>query len=131
MTPENAKAQKKAIEALIAASLRAPSKETEVTEEEISRYVDQRVTLSPEEEAALEKSKPALMQSIKGILQGNEQEDEDQAARPSRAERNELCTAMNRKNSANEFSELTESELDRKRREMLEKLRRQKGRAGS
>jgi hypothetical protein len=45
MTPENAKAQDEAVEALIAASLRAPDKETEVTPEEISRYIDQQVTL--------------------------------------------------------------------------------------
>ena len=57
MTPKNAKAQEKAIEALIAASLRAPKKETELTHEEISRYVDQRVTLSQEDKVALEKSK--------------------------------------------------------------------------
>ena len=131
MTPDNAKAQEKAIEALIAASLRPPSKETEVTEEEISHYVDQCVTLNSEDEAALEKSKPDLMRAIKHILQGNEQEAEDCTARPSRAERAELCTAMNRKNATDEFSKLTESELDRKRAEMLAKLKQKKGRAGS
>jgi hypothetical protein len=131
MTPENAKAQKKAIEALIAASLRAPGEKMDVTDEEISRYVDQRVTLSSEEEAALEKSKPALMQSIKQILRGNEQENEDLTARPSKAERTELCAAMNRKNKTNEFSKLTESELDRKRNEMLTKLRQRKSHTDS
>jgi hypothetical protein len=131
MTPDNAKAQEKAIEALIAASLRAPSKETEVTDEEISRYVDQHVTLSSEDEAALEKGKPGVMQAIKKILQGNEQEDYDCTARPSKAERSEQFVAMNRKNTANEFSQLTESELDRKRREMIEKIKKKQGQTNS
>lgn len=73
MTPEQAKAQEKAIEALIGASLRAPDRETEITDEEIERYVEQHVTLSSEDKAALEKSKPDLMRTIGTILRGKEQ----------------------------------------------------------
>jgi hypothetical protein len=131
MTPENTNAQEKALEALIAASLRAPDKETEVTEAEISRYVDQRVTLSSEDEAALEKAKPRVMQSIGIILQGNLQEDDDCTIRPSKAEHAEQFCAMNRKNTTNEFSQITESELDRKRREMIERVKKKQGRVSS
>ena len=105
MTPEKAKAQDEAIEALIGASLRAPDKETEVTDEVISRYVDQRVTLSAEDKAALEKSKPGLLQAIKTILQGNEQENPDCTARPEKAERVQSSEVIARRNAPDEFVE--------------------------
>lgn len=104
MTPEKAKAQEKAIEALIGASLRAPDKETEVTDEEISRYVDQHVTLSSEDKSALESSKSSALQAIKHILQGNEQEH-DCPTRPSKAERTEQPIPVKRKNTTDEFIE--------------------------
>jgi|ERR1035438_7506447 hypothetical protein len=133
MTPENTNAQEKALEALIAASLRAPDKETEVTEAEISRYVDQCVTLSSEDEAALEEAKPRIMQAIGNILQGNVQENDDCTIRPSKAGHGhpEQFCAMNRKNTTNEFSQITESELDRKRREMIERVKKKQDRTGS
>jgi len=105
MTPKNATAQEKAVEALIAASLRAPDKETEVTQEEISRYVDQHVTLSSEDKAALEKSKPGVMQAIKNILLGNEQEDHAVAARSEKAERAKHSAPSSRRKASNEFVE--------------------------
>lgn len=105
MTPKNATAQEKAVEALIAASLRAPAKETEVTQEEISRYVNEHVTLNSEDKAALEKSMPGVKQAIKDILFGNEQEKQPSAARPEKAERAELQTQPKRKSASNEFVE--------------------------
>jgi hypothetical protein len=105
MTPKNATAQEKAVEALIAASLRAPDKETEVTREEISRYVEQSVTLSSEDKAALEKSKPGVMQAIKSILLGNEQEENPSAARPSKAERAERFAPASQRSAPDEFVE--------------------------
>jgi hypothetical protein len=105
MTPKNATAQEKAVEALIAASLRAPDMETEVTQDEISRYVDQRVTLSSEDRAALEQSKPGVMQAIKSILLGNEQEDHAPAARPAKAERAEHFEPSHRRCASSEFVE--------------------------
>lgn len=77
MTPKDANAHDQAIEALIAASLREPDKETELTDEEISRYVDQHVTLSSEDADALKKSKAGLIREITNILQGSEQEKAD------------------------------------------------------
>lgn len=92
MTPKNATAQDKAVEALIGASLRAPAKETEVTQEEINRYVDQHVTLNSEDRSALEKSVPGVKQAIKDILLGNEQEVQTTAVRPEKAERADCQT---------------------------------------
>ncbi len=73
MTPENDKAQEQALEALIAASLRAPGKQPELTENEIKRFVEQRVTLSAEDEAALERAKPNLKRQFRDILRGKNQ----------------------------------------------------------
>jgi len=85
--------------------LRAPKKETELTHEEISRYVDQHVTLSSEDKAALEKSKPGAMQAIKSILLGNEQETQAPAARPERAERAEHFEPIQHRIASSEFVE--------------------------
>jgi hypothetical protein len=105
MTPEKATPQDEAIEALIGASLRAPDKETEVTDEDISRYLEQRVTLSAEDKAALQKSKPALLQAIKTILQGNEQVDQDSTARPEKAERVQRISLQARRGASDQFIE--------------------------
>lgn len=85
MTPENAKARDKAIETLIVASLRAPATEPEVTEEEINRYLDQTVTLSSEDEAALQASRHKLRKTIGRILHG-EQEVDKSAPTPAKFE---------------------------------------------
>lgn len=77
MTPENDNAQEKALEALVAASLRCPDKQPEITEKEIRRFVEQKVTLSAEDKAALAASKPDLMREIEGILKGNTESDKD------------------------------------------------------
>src|ERR1035441_9094606 len=105
MTPEKAKAHEEAIEALIGASLRAPDKETEVSDEEISRYVDQHVTLSSEDKSALEKGKLGVLQTIKDILHGNEQEDHESTARPLKAERVQQSTPSKRRSTPDEFIE--------------------------
>jgi hypothetical protein len=77
MTPKSVKAQDEALEALVAASLRCPDKLPEITENEIRRFVEHKVTLSAEDEAALAKSKPGLMRAIGNILKGNAESDED------------------------------------------------------
>jgi hypothetical protein len=77
MTPQNVRAHEKALEALVAASLRCPGKPPEITGNEIRRFVEQKVTLSAEDEAALAKSKPSLMRAVGNILKGNTEPDED------------------------------------------------------
>jgi hypothetical protein len=105
MTPKNATAHDKAVEALIAASLRAPNKETEVTNDEINRYVDQSVTLSSEDKAALEETKPGVMQAIKDILLGNGQESNVPTVRPAKAEPQGQPESVQSGNTRNEFVE--------------------------
>jgi hypothetical protein len=68
MTSENVNAQEKALEALVAASLRCPDKPLAITEEEIKRFVEEQVTLSAEDEAALAQSKSELMRRIHDVL---------------------------------------------------------------
>lgn len=75
MIPENAKTHAEAIEALVAASLRPADKQSPITEEEISRYVTQQITLSAEDEAALKKAKANLIDAIKKIVGGEKVEE--------------------------------------------------------
>ncbi len=74
MTPENVRAQEAALEALVAASLRCPDTLPDITENEITRFVEQQVTLRAEDEAALAKSKPGLFKTIEKILGHHEKE---------------------------------------------------------
>lgn len=87
MIPKQAEAQQEALEALIAGGLLAPDTETEITDNEIERYVTQHVTLSAEDEAALAKAKPGTQIAIRGILRANEEEQHDCPARPEKAKR--------------------------------------------
>jgi len=90
MTPQNDKAQEKALEALVAASLRCPDKEPAITEEEISRFVKQKVTLSAEDKAALAASKPQLMRAVGRILKGDTQPEKDCVPNSNRARNDEV-----------------------------------------
>jgi hypothetical protein len=69
MNPDKTKAHEKAVEALIGASLRPQDEETEITNEEIDRYVCQRVTLKLDARVALDQSKPALFKKIAELLE--------------------------------------------------------------
>jgi hypothetical protein len=104
MTPEQAKAQQEALEALIAASLLAPGTETEVTNEEIGRYVSQNVTLSAEDEAALVKAKPHLHKAITEILKTKDKQGEC-AHRPEQAEGAQFAKSRSRGSTSDEFVE--------------------------
>jgi hypothetical protein len=55
---------------LVAASLRAPGAQPPPSENELGRFVDQNVTLSAEDEAALERARPALKRKFRATLQG-------------------------------------------------------------
>lgn len=105
MTPEKANAHDEALEALIAASLRAPDEETEVTNEETNRYVEQGVTLSAADKSALEESKPGLLQTIKGILKGNEKQTDNCTARPNKVERSQFAPSIVNRTASDEFVE--------------------------
>jgi len=68
MQPVNDTAQDHALEALIAASLRAPGKQPQASDDDLKRFVEQQVTLSAEDEAALNKAKPALKSKLLAAL---------------------------------------------------------------
>jgi hypothetical protein len=77
MTPDSAKTHDEALEALIAASLRVPDTESELTSEDISRYMDQLVTLNDEDEDALKRSEAGLMSNLEKILRVREKIEAD------------------------------------------------------
>ncbi|MGH8094614.1 MAG: hypothetical protein ACREIF_14275 [Chthoniobacterales bacterium] len=105
MTPKDANANDQAIEALVAASLREPDKETELTEEETCRYVDQRVTLSLEDEEALRKSKAGVIQKIADILQVGKTEKADRDTSKPKTTVPEESSAEKRNRASEEFIE--------------------------
>lgn len=105
MTPEQAKAQQDALEALIAASLLAPNKETEVTDEAIGRYLAQRVTLSVEDATALEGAKRNVQQAVSDILKANRQDDHGGPVRLPRAERGPSAAPTSQRSASEEFIE--------------------------
>lgn len=131
MTPDESKAHEKALGALIAASLRSPLNEPEVTEQDIKRFVEQSVTLNAEDKAALEKAEPEFLTSVAKILIGTSPPDDDCIEANDGSECKEPYLAMNRKNAVNEFTELTDSALDRKRKEMLARIKQKKGHGGA
>src|SRR6266849_5283193 len=71
MMRDDAKTHDEAIEALLAASLRVPNQQQEITEEDIKRYVEQQVTLTLEDEEALNRSRSALLDAVGRILHGD------------------------------------------------------------
>src|ERR1700730_1662568 len=101
MTPDDAYTHDQAIEALIAASLRAPDEEPAITEQQISRYVDGQVTLSAEDEQALAKSKSAVSDAIKRILHGDKEQESVCASRARTAD----TTQHKRVSATGEFIE--------------------------
>jgi hypothetical protein len=75
MTPEDAKARDEAIEALIVSSLRAPDQEKEISDEVIRRYVDQNVTLSEEDNAALDKARVEVLSAVGNLFNTGHEAD--------------------------------------------------------
>ena len=73
MTAKRDKADREALEALVAASLRCPDQQPDITDCDIKRFVEDNVTLGAEDEAALARSKPELMRRIQKILKGRGQ----------------------------------------------------------
>ncbi len=105
MTAKRETPDERALEALAAASLRCPDELPDITDDEIKRFVEQKVTLSNEDEAALAKSKPQLLQAVNEILLGNKQNDHDCTARPEKAERVQSFEATIQRGAPDEFVE--------------------------
>lgn len=105
MTPDSAETHDAALEALIAASLRVPDKESELADEDISRYLDQCITLSSEDEAALEKSKAKLIRKMKRVLQPDKTGKTDDLKPVSVIAKLELPASAGPKQAPEEFVE--------------------------
>lgn len=105
----------KAAQALISAALHV--RDAEVTTEEIRPYLSGDVALSAEDEAALKRkgSRPLASGTSTG------------AAPQAEAFESEEFMALHRKQPGKGFSPKTEEEIKRKRKELLEKLRKKKG----
>ncbi|HMG06492.1 MAG TPA: hypothetical protein VK581_13615 [Chthoniobacterales bacterium] len=104
MTPENAKARDQAVEVLIAASLRAPTTEPDVTDDQILRYLDQNVTLSSADEAALQTSRQKLRETVRRILHG-EGEVEQSPPAPAKFDLPKPQPSKRRMHASEEFVE--------------------------
>lgn len=103
--PDNEGNDNAAIEALIAASLRLPDSDDAPSLEEISRYLDQRITLTPDDSAALEKNKEDLIAKAKDILQPSQKLHTDKLEPVSRANSGTKSKKSKTKQAPEEFVE--------------------------
>ena len=71
MSSDGSEKNARALDALIALSLR-PENSPALTEDDIRRYMEQNVTLGPNDDAALRASKPELDRKIQAIIEGAE-----------------------------------------------------------
>ena len=108
--PNPQQKEDKALLALITATLHV--REDEVGLEEIKRYLEPNIDLTPEDEAAINRFGSDPFASA----------PPNAAEVTARAQENRVM-ALNRKNTDSRFSAKTTEELDRKRKELLEKLR--------
>jgi hypothetical protein len=112
-----------AVDALAAAALRQ-GEELDVSQEEIDEFLKDTVSISPAGKQALEALGPNVVSKIIGDLPENAR-DYSQL----RVQEQESCAefvAMHRKNQTGENELETERELERKREEILRKLKTQK-----
>ena len=107
-----------ALDALITASLRCA--EAEISEAEVAEFGDPHVVLLPDDEAAIQE------RSADEIFASRRACQPVAKSQSSVAEENALFMAMNRKNAGDTHSEESQKELDRKRQEILEKLKSRK-----
>ena len=108
--------REEALDALITASLHLF--DSEPTEEELCLFLEQPPVLPEDKRRALADFKPNFFEEPNSL-------EKREAASPaaSAVEAEELYLAMNRKNSEDARSSETEAELERRRKEALEKLK--------
>ena len=110
--------REEALDALITASLHLF--DSEPTEEELCLFLEQPPVLPEDKRRALADLKPDLFEETDCL----KKRDAVTPTAPA-VEAEELYLAMNRKNSEDVRSSETEAELDRRRKEALEKLKNQ------
>jgi len=112
--PENR--EEMALDALLAAALRQPE-EAQVTDEEIAEFLKSKPPLSEDARAALKKLGPEVVRRLVDPEGAAETvELDDLAIGP-------LYAAMNRKNADDQHNPQAEEELERKRKEILARLK--------
>jgi hypothetical protein len=118
MNNEKNDREEKALEALMAAALRGPE-ETEPTNDEIKRFLRKPMHISAEAKRALEKLGPAVVERLifaRTSVLNQETEVVDSG----------LYAAMHRKNKTGKHDPKTEAELEKKRKEILQRLKKKK-----
>lgn len=110
-----------ALDALLAAVLRQPE-EVQPTEKEIREFLKSKKPLSPEAKAAIKKLGSDV---VNRLILAQDKPDVHEAKETESAP---LFAAMNRKNVSGRHDPKTEEELKRKRKEILERLRKKQGR---
>jgi hypothetical protein len=105
-----------ALDALLAAALRQPE-EAPITDEAVAEFLKSKPPLSEGAKVALKKLGPDVVSRLV------RREDEFETTELADLESAPLYAAMNRKNAADQHNPQTEEELERKRKEILARLR--------
>jgi hypothetical protein len=116
----------RAVDALIAAALRQ-AEFNEPTDEEIQRFLANVPPLSPAGKAALNASGTDIVQRI---TRASASRPNTGRVAPVEEDVSPLYMAMNRKNASDEMDASTKEELEKKRREALERIKNRKKKRG-
>lgn len=116
----------RAVDALIAAALRQ-GEFNDPTDEELLQFLADVPPVSPAGKAALNALGPNVIQRM---LQPGPQRPHRSPAAQAQENYSPLYAAMNRKNASNEFDAHTEGELERKRKEALDRIKKRKKQGG-
>ncbi len=125
-TPSQPDREDRAIDALIAAALRHGELNAP-TDEEIQKFLANVPPVSPEGKAALDALGPDI---VRRITQASSRPSPSARAAQAEEELSPLYMAMNRKNASGEMDARTKEELEKKRKEALERIRNRKKQRG-
>jgi len=116
----------RAVDALVAAALRQ-AEFNEPTDEEIQKFLANVPPVSPEGKTALDALRPDIVQRI---TQASSRHLPSARAPQAEEELSPLYMAMNRKNASDEMDARTKEELEKKRKEALERIKNRKKQGG-
>jgi hypothetical protein len=109
--------EERALDALLAAALRHPE-DAKPSGKEVREFLKRNKSLSPEAKAAIRRLGPNVVNRL--ILS----QKRSKVIESTQEESMPLFAAMNRQNASNQHDPKTEEELKRKRKEILERLKR-------
>ena len=125
-TPPQQDREDRAVDALVAAALRQ-AEFNEPSDEEIQKFLANVPPVSPEGKAALDALGPDIVQRI---TQASSRQSPSARATQAEEELSPLYMAMNRKNASGEMDARTKEELEKKRKEALERIKNRKKQGG-